>query len=89
MAGDSSFQSLNLAKVQGELLALYERIACEKGRVEIVDGEGSCECVLISKAELEGLEHALEVLSDSEQVKELSAHLENLAQAAGPVQAGA
>lgn len=89
MAGDSSFQSLNLAKVQGELADLYERIACEKGRVEIVDGEGSCECVLISKAELEGLEHALEVLSDSEQVKELSAHLENLAHAVEPVHAGA
>jgi PHD/YefM family antitoxin component YafN of YafNO toxin-antitoxin module len=89
MAGDSSFQSLDLAKVQGELSNLYEQIACKKGRVEIVDGNGSCECVLISRAELEGLEHALEILSDSEQVKELSAHLENLAQLAEPVHAGA
>ena len=36
----------------------------EKGRVEIVSSRGACECVLISKAELEGLEHALEVLGD-------------------------
>src|SRR5690242_6681412 len=33
---DSPFQSLNLAQVQNDLLKLYQRIACQKGRVEIV-----------------------------------------------------
>lgn len=79
MAGETSFQSLDLSKVQGELLALYEKIACEKGRVEIVRHDGACDCVLISKAELEGLEHALELLSDSEQVRQLTAQLANVA----------
>ena len=88
MAGDSPFQSLNLDIVQGQLLRLYERIACEKGRVEIVSGQGACECVLISKAELEGLEHALQVLSDSEGVKALTTRLAHLADVVEPVHAG-
>ncbi len=79
MAGGTSFQSLDLNKVQGELLALYEKIACEKGRVEIVRHDGACDCVLISKAELEGLEHALELLSDSVEVRQLTAQLANVA----------
>lgn len=89
MMGETSFQSLDLDHVQGQLLSIYERIACEKGRVEIVRNDGACDCVLISKAELESLERAIEVLSDSEGVRELTVHLANLAQLAESQQAGA
>ena len=75
------FQSLNLNKVQGELQALYRKVAAEKGRVEIVSGDGSSECVLISKAELQSLERAIDVLADSEAVKQLSACLAEVAHA--------
>ena len=85
MADVNSFQSLNLAQVQTELMGIYEKVACEKGRVEIVSGSGACECVLISKAELESLENALEILSDEDGVKNLSAELAQIAHAAEPV----
>ena len=86
-ADSPPFQSLNLAQVQSDLLKLYERIACEKGRVEIVSPDGECECVLISKAELDSLERALEVLSDSEDVRALTLGIEHVAQVAEPVHA--
>ena len=85
MAVVNSFQSLNLAQVQTELMGIYEKVACEKGRVEIVSGSGACECVLISKAELESLENALEILSDEDGVKHLSAELAQIAHAAEAV----
>ena len=84
---DSPFQSLNLAQVQNDLLKLYERIACQKGRVEIVSPGGECECVLISKAELDSLERALEVLSDSDDVRALTHEIEQVAQVAEPMHA--
>jgi hypothetical protein len=87
MSDDSPFQSLNLAQVQGNLMKLYERIACQKGRVEIVSPGGECECVLISKTELDSLERALEVLSDSDDVRALTHEIEHVAQVAEPVHA--
>jgi hypothetical protein len=89
-ADDPSFQSLNLAQVQNDLLKLYQKIACEKGRVEIVSQtNGACECVLISKAELDGLERAIAVLSDSDGVREVSHQIATLALATTPIHSGA
>ncbi len=85
MADVNPFQSLNLAQVQTELMRLYEKVACEKGRVEISSTGGECECVLISKAELESLENALEILSNADGVKHLSAELAQVAHAAEPI----
>lgn len=85
---NAAFVSLNLNQVQSDLLKLYQSVACQKGRVEIVDGAGSCECVLISKVELETLEHALELLSDTDDVRALTSRLAELAQAAEPEHAG-
>lgn len=75
---DSAFQTLHVDHVQGDLLNLYERIACEKGRVEIVDANGGCACVLISKAELDTLETALAVLSDGDGVRSMQNSLAQL-----------
>ena len=80
---DSAFQTLHLNQVQGDLLKLYERIACEKGRVEIFDGDGGCACVLISKAELDSLETALAVLSDGDGVRSMQNSLAQLAASVG------
>ena len=84
MTDQSSFQSLNLAQVQNDLLKLYQRVACEKGRVQIEGGDGDCQCVLISKVELESLERAIQILADSDGVKQLADELAHLAHAAGP-----
>jgi hypothetical protein len=83
----SPFLALPIAHVQRDLLKLHERVARETGRVEILGPGGQCACVLISKAELDGLERALEVLSDSPAVREMTAELAQLGQCAEPVTA--
>jgi len=55
--------TLDCDSVQRDLLQLLRRIACEKGRVEILGSDGVCDCVLLSKAELDGLEKALDILA--------------------------
>ena len=68
--GDS-FATLHISQVQNDLLSIYEKIACENGRVEILHTDGACRCVLISKAELDSLERAIEMLSDGAGVREM------------------
>ena len=84
----SPFLALPLAHVQRDLLRLCEKVARETGRVEIV-GPGECACVLLSKAELDGLERAIELLSDVPTVREMTAELAQLAQCAQPISTGA
>jgi hypothetical protein len=85
----SAFQALSLSQVQSDLLDLYRRVACQQGRVEIVDEAGECDCVLISKAELDSLEKAIAILADGDTVRELSGHLSDLAAIVEPEHAGA
>ena len=59
------FHTLSLAQFLEIVEELHKRVANSHGRVEITrDG---CEdvCILISKAELQGLERALEILSET------------------------
>lgn len=85
----ASFQTLTLAQVQNNLIDLYRRIGCTQGRVEIAtEVGGECDCVLISKAELDSLERALSILADSRAVRELSGHLSDLADLVEPEHVG-
>jgi hypothetical protein len=83
----SPFIALPLAHVQRDLMKLCEKVARETGRVQLLGPGGECECVLISKAELDGLERAVEVLSDGPAVREMTAELAQLAQCAEPITA--
>jgi hypothetical protein len=49
---------------------LHERVCCDKGRVEIHDGDRTC--VLISKEELDTLEGALEILANTADVQKMA-----------------
>ena len=73
-----AFPCMDLAEARRSLTKVCQQVAQTKGRVEI-KGRAQSACVLISKAELESLERALAILSDSEGVKELCATLERLA----------
>lgn len=68
--GPSSFASVPLLKAEGHLGQILQRVCREKGRVEIRDGEHAC--VLISKEELQTLEDALEILSNTSDVKHIA-----------------
>lgn len=62
---DQLFQTLDVAKVQSNLVELLCRTAQKKGRIEIDNGDGTS-CVVISKEELDDLERALAILADSD-----------------------
>lgn len=71
---------MTAAQAAQDFPSLCALVAKHCGRVEILSSEESQDCVLISKAELESLENALEILADSETTRELSNHLTQLAQ---------
>ncbi len=73
------FHSLKLSQFRHSLDDLHERVVVGRGRVEITRDGCDDACVLISKAELEALEHALEVLSRGEEYRAMCDILSQLA----------
>ena len=55
-----------------------------KGRVEITRPGSEQRCVLISQEELQSLERALEILSDTDEVRSMCGQIAQLAAATGP-----
>ena len=75
----SSFRTMDINEVGRALMDLHEQIVSRNGRVEITSGDGSGQrSVIISKAELQSLERALEILSDSEGVQAMAQSLSKL-----------
>ncbi len=79
MSDYPSFPRLTAAELQTDLLNILRKIACDTGRVQIMGDDGACDCVLISRAELDALEEALEVLSSTHDVRVLCEHIANVA----------
>jgi PHD/YefM family antitoxin component YafN of YafNO toxin-antitoxin module len=67
-----AFQSVDATTAGPELSRLRQEVATTGRRVEITAADGAT-CVVISKTELDSLERAIELLSDNEQVRELTA----------------
>lgn len=80
MSGES-FQTVDVA--QAELCRLHDHVARGNGRVILTRAGSDQACVLISKMELECLERALELLGDSDEVKDMCRTLGQLASATG------
>jgi PHD/YefM family antitoxin component YafN of YafNO toxin-antitoxin module len=82
------FESYEVGHVGRALDKLHEEVVRFKGRIEITrNGCDDC-CVLISKAELESLERALAILSDTDGVKAMSSQIAQLAAAVSATPAG-
>ena len=64
---------------------LHEFVTRQNARIEMTRAGSDERCVLISKQELDALERALEILSDTEDVRHLSSKLAHIA---GAVTAG-
>ena len=75
MTDDSPFTTLDGSQIQSDLLEVLCRIVREKGRVEIQNCGGST-CMLISKEELDDLEAALEILSNTTEGRALHEHVQ-------------
>lgn len=73
-----SFQTLDLTHFRSTLAKLHEVVGCSRGRVEVTRRGCDDVCVLISKAELEGLERALEILAECAEYKSMCSQIEQL-----------
>lgn len=63
MTVDSAFTSVGLIEGMRRLPDLHRNVVRARGRVQIVGESPESEAVLISKVELDSLEHALEILA--------------------------
>jgi PHD/YefM family antitoxin component YafN of YafNO toxin-antitoxin module len=77
------FQSLDVTRFRRALANLHELVGCGKGRIEVT--RRGCEdvCVLISKAELESLERALQIFAESTEFQQMSNQIAEIVAAAG------
>lgn len=66
-----SHPSYDVSVVAPALESLHEHVTRTKGRIEITRRGTDERCVLISKEELLSLEQALEVLSNTDTVKDI------------------
>ncbi len=81
--GTSSFHNLDVTQFRRALATLHQQVGCCRGRVEITRRGCTDVCVLISKAELDALEEALAILTDSAEYKSMCDTLTQLAAATG------
>ena len=72
------FQTLDVTRFRQTMTKLHEAVGCGKGRIEITRRGCDDACILISKAELESLEQALEILTQSAEYKSMCDNLSQL-----------
>jgi hypothetical protein len=73
-------QSVSIERMCRDLGNLHSQVIRNWGRIEITASDGTNEaCVLISRAELECLERALEIFCESPGGKEICKELEGIA----------
>ena len=77
-------QRYDVSLIASNLAHLHEFVARTKGRVEITRPGSDQRCVLISQEELQSLERALEILSDTDDVRDMCGQIAQLAAATGP-----
>jgi PHD/YefM family antitoxin component YafN of YafNO toxin-antitoxin module len=83
------FQSIDVTRFRRALANLHEVVGCGKGRIEVTRRGCDDVCVLISKAELESLERALQIFAESAEFQQMSRQIaEIVAASGGPVANG-
>lgn len=83
------FQTVDVTRFRRALANLHEVVGCGRGRVEVTRRGCADACVLISKAELEAIERALQIFADSAEFKQMSSQINQIVAAAGGPNAAA
>lgn len=73
-----NFQSLDVTRFRQTLAKLHEAVGCGHGRVEVTRRGCDDVCILISKCELDALEQALEIFSQSAEYKAMCDDLQSV-----------
>jgi PHD/YefM family antitoxin component YafN of YafNO toxin-antitoxin module len=79
MSDDLHRRTYDAAVVSQSLNQLHEYVTRFNARIEITRAGSEDRCVLVSKEELDSLERALEILSDTDDVRHISQKLAHLA----------
>jgi PHD/YefM family antitoxin component YafN of YafNO toxin-antitoxin module len=79
--------SYDVSLIASNLVQLHEFVTRTKGRIEITRAGSDERCILISQEELQSLERALEILSDTDNVRDIQVQIAQLAAATGPAAA--
>jgi len=80
MAGEA-FQRLDLSRVARAMARIHEQVAQCDGRVEITREDCDDVCVLISRAELQSLERAMEILAGTADYQSMCEEVNQIATA--------
>ena len=81
MSDDLHRRTYDAAIVAQSLSQMLDYVAQHNGRIEITRPGSDERCVLIGKAELDALERALEILSDTADVRDICDKIAHLAAA--------
>ena len=78
----AAHQTIEIERVQRDLNELHEHVIRNWGRITITRGgvQGDAACVLISKAELDELERALEIYNESAGGRAMCDELQQIAE---------
>ena len=82
MSSDECFQTVDVTRFRRALADLHQRVGCGRGRVEVTRRGCIDVCVLISKAELESLERALQIFADGVEFDQMSRQIAQIVAAA-------
>lgn len=73
------FHTLNVSQFLAQIEELHGRVSQGHGRIELTRDGCNDVCVLISKAELDALERALDILSQTDGFAEMSQTVNSIA----------
>ncbi len=76
----TTLETMSLQEVRENLADLVKQIAKVKKRVEFTDGSGE-RCVILCKTELDSLEKAIAILSDTTEFRDICNSMNQLAAA--------
>jgi PHD/YefM family antitoxin component YafN of YafNO toxin-antitoxin module len=79
MADEIHRRTYDASVVAQSLAQLHEYVTRFNARIEITHGGGAERCVLVSKKELDALERAIEILSDTDDMRHVSEKLAHIA----------
>ncbi|WP_428938739.1 hypothetical protein [Fontivita pretiosa] len=77
MMASRTFQTIDVEQTNGQMARLHAQVLREQSRIQVRSEAGIS--VLISKSELDGLERALEILSQTETMRQMRQELARVA----------
>ena len=82
---ENKSKSYDVSVIASNLLSLHEHVTRTLERIEITRPGSDERVIMIAKRDLESLEKALEILSDTDGVRDLSDKIAQIAAATGPM----